>query len=153
MLHTQGRSIKVLALAVNLLTVIGSAATVLPTSYSNYQTINFNYPNLYPESLAYDAPSGTFILGSLTTNNIISVSKTGTANRLFQNPTIDGTLGLYEDANRVLHTAVFKSNAFIGYVKYDLKLKDSLKSGVNAGTLVQLNSLFAYPGGPKGHGD
>ncbi|KAI8915503.1 hypothetical protein DFJ77DRAFT_510627 [Powellomyces hirtus] len=107
--------------------------------------IPFVYPKLYPEGIEFDAAKNRFLAGSLVSGDIIEISPTGgPATRIISNPNVNGTVGIHLDENRQLHTAVFGIGRFIGYTRYDLERGNN--------TFINLNFLYAYPAGPRGHG-
>ncbi|CAM6004149.1 unnamed protein product [Sphagnum balticum] len=118
------------------------------------QPLCFQTPLVYPESFDWDASHGRFLLGSLITGSIISVSPEGNVEEFVNDKEYSGTsavLGIYVDlpCNRVL-VAVQNMNAtdapFSAVAAYELDTKQRLlftefhHVGVHEGNAYLTNS-------------
>ncbi|CAM6031069.1 unnamed protein product [Sphagnum balticum] len=125
------------------------------------QPLCFKSPLLYPESFDWDASHGRFLLGSLITGSIISVSPEGNVEEFVNDKDYSGTsavLGIHVDlpCNRVL-VAVQNTNAtdapFSAVAAYELDTKQRLlftelhHVGVHEGEKCMVNDVVADSAG------
>lgn len=62
--------------------------------------INFQYPTLYPEGVAYDGGSKIFYVSSVTTGTIGKVDAQGNYTKLYEDPALKSSFGMKVDAKR-----------------------------------------------------
>ncbi|CAH2045918.1 unnamed protein product [Thlaspi arvense] len=70
----------------SILFAVVLAGLLIPSSTANRHVINFRSPGLYPEGLTWDPPGQHFIVGSLHSRTIHSVSDAGVVQTLISDP-------------------------------------------------------------------
>ncbi|VVB03739.1 unnamed protein product [Arabis nemorensis] len=100
----------------------------IPSSASNRHVINFRSPGLYPEGLTWDPSEQHFIVGSLHSRTIHSVSDAGVVHSLISDPDLPENstiLGLAVDStNRRLLAAIHSAPSLLPFnalAAYDLR--------------------------------
>ncbi|KAG6396720.1 hypothetical protein SASPL_142876 [Salvia splendens] len=120
--------------------------------------INFRWPNLYPESFAWDPKSDHFVVGSLRHRQIISVSDAGIASSLLSDDSLPhdsffAGISLDPRHHRLLAVVRRVSPPFSALASYDLRtsrqlflapLDDLLPSAVAANDVAADYSGNAY---------
>lgn len=107
---------------------------IKPVTSSRQHSILFEHPRLYPESFDWDPRQGHFLLGSITTGGIVSVSDAGVCEEFISDGEYAGmavTLGLKVDSSRnrvlvVVHSLEASAAAFNGLAAYDLASKNRI---------------------------
>ncbi|HEX3050961.1 MAG TPA: SMP-30/gluconolactonase/LRE family protein [Aggregatilineaceae bacterium] len=65
--------------------------------------VTANYPGLHPEGIEWDAEAGHFLVGSLTTGGLFTLTDDGTVTPLGTNPQVGlSSVGVHLDGDRVL---------------------------------------------------
>lgn len=88
--------------------------------------INFRWPNLYPESFAWDPKSDHFVVGSLRHRQIVSVSDAGVASSLLSDASLPADsffVGITLDPrhSRLLAVVRRSSPSFSALASYDIR--------------------------------
>uniref|UniRef100_A0A1J3HBR0 NHL repeat-containing protein 2 n=1 Tax=Noccaea caerulescens TaxID=107243 RepID=A0A1J3HBR0_NOCCA len=116
----------------------------IPSSSTNRHVINFRSPGLYPEGLTYDPSGQHFIVGSLHTRTIHSVSDAGVIQTIVSDPDLPENatiLGLAVDStNRRLLAAIHCAAPLLPFsalAAYDLR---------SGGRRIFLSPLPSLPG-------
>ncbi|KAL1208285.1 hypothetical protein V5N11_034998 [Cardamine amara subsp. amara] len=132
------------SLLISVLFAVVLVALPIPSSATKRHVINFRSPGLYPEGLTWDPSGQHFLVGSLHSRTIHSVSDAGVIETLISDPDLPENatiLGLTVDStNRRLLAAIYcvpPLLPFSALAAYDLR---------NGGRRIFLSTLPSLPG-------
>lgn len=98
---------------------------LIPSSISAVHVINFQSPDLYPESFSWDPIDQHFVVGSLRRRSLVSVSDASVAETLISDPTLplnSVLLGIAIDKrNRRVLATINSPQPFYALAAYDLR--------------------------------